>query len=62
MTGAAFQMGALACECGLERSANPFGPNWEQWEAGFAKAMAQWRARQRADIADRYGDEAADDF
>lgn len=62
-TDKAMQMGALACECDLTRNNNPFEPDTAEamaWEEGYTKAVHQWRAQLRADIADQYGDEAAD--
>ncbi len=61
----AFQMGALAADCNLERSTNPFTHNADaasEWDEGYSKAIHQWRAEQRARIADDYGDDAADLF
>jgi hypothetical protein len=61
----AFQMGALAAECNLDRDTNPFqldSQDFEDWDAGYSKSIDQWRAQKRADIADDYGDEAADMF
>lgn len=62
---AARALGAQSCACNLERSANPFPADsaaGEAWDSGYSEAMADWRAERRADIADRYGDEAADHF
>lgn len=58
------QLGALACDCDLPRSANPFpaGDAAEAWDSGYSEAVAQWRAAKRAEIADSYGDAAADEF
>lgn len=66
----AMQHGALSAEIGLPRRANPFEPNgtmgavraWQAWDEGYSRAIAQWRAEKRAEIADTYGDEAADQF
>jgi hypothetical protein len=61
----AYQMGALAFECDLLTTSNPFEEGTEeadQWDAGHAKAATQWRAAKRAELADRYGDEAADEL
>lgn len=62
---AARALGAQSCACNLERSANPFPADsaaGEAWDSGYSEAMADWRAERRAEIADRYGDEAADRF
>lgn len=58
------QMGALACDCDLPRSANPFpaGDAADAWDSGYSEAVAQWRAAKRAEIADSFGDAAADEF
>ena len=58
------QMGALACDCDLPRSANPFpaGDAADAWDSGYSEAVAQWRASKRAEIADARGDAAADEF
>jgi hypothetical protein len=70
MNDKAMQMGALAAECGLDRLDNPFSREegglpaqaWQAWDEGYTKAISQWRAARRAEIADQYGDEAADRF
>lgn len=62
---AARALGAQSCACNLDRSANPFPADsaaGEAWDSGYSEAMADWRAERRAEIADRYGDEAADHF
>ena len=64
-TDNARQMGALACSCDLDRDANPFPHGSEErlaWIDGFEAEMRSWRAERRAEIADEYGDEAADYF
>ena len=61
----AYQMGALAFDCDITSNSNPFEPDTgeaDAWGEGYAKAASQWRAQKRAEIADRYGDEAADEF
>lgn len=59
------QMGVLACVIGLARETNPFPRDsvlCDCWDAGYDDAIIDWRAEQRAMIADDYGDEAADYF
>ena len=55
--------GAATCHAGADRTANPFerdSDEWEAWDSGFNASVADWRARLREDVADMYGDEAAD--
>lgn len=62
---AARALGAQSCACNLDRSANPFPADsaaGEAWDSGFSEELASWRAARRAEIADDYGDEAADHF
>jgi hypothetical protein len=52
----------------LPRSANPFDSDgegrahWEAWDSGYSEEIASWRAARRAEIADDFGDAAADEF
>lgn len=58
-------LGAQSCACNLPRSANPFVPDssqWESWDGGYSDEMASYRAKRRAEIADDFGDAAADEY
>jgi hypothetical protein len=60
---AEFHNGAVACEQGVGRDANPHEEGtdeYEYWDSGWEKQAGQDRASHMSDIADRFGDEAAD--
>lgn len=64
-TQAARALGAQSCACNLPRSSNPFPAGTvaaESWDGGFSDELASWKANRRAEIADAYGDAAADEF